>query len=112
MNTDESIPESPTCATCGAAMARRVNKRGFPFWGCTRWPDCEATIDIAEPSSSIASKPAVDEFRRHAALEILKTLLLDDKALRVLWEAYLCDRFPTRVAVDLADDLVRELQKR
>jgi hypothetical protein len=57
------------------------------------------------------AQSANDSFRRHAALEILKTLLLDDKAVRVLAERYLMDKQPTRIAVDLATDLIKELER-
>ncbi len=52
---------------------------------------------------------ANDSFRRHAALEILKTLLLDDKMVRVLAERYIVERRPTRLARELADELIEEL---
>lgn len=102
--------DCPACPECDGLMTRRTNKRGAEFWGCNRWPACEGTIDIVE-SSSIASKPVVDDFRQRAALEILCTLLTDDKAVRVLAERYLMDRHPTRIAVDLATDLIKELER-
>ena len=55
--------------------------------------------------------PPADSFREHAALKILCTLLLDDKAVRVLCERYLTDRRPARIAVELADELVEELER-
>ncbi len=54
---------------------------------------------------------ANDSFRRHAALEILKTLLLDDRSARLLWERYMRDDAPARLAVELADDLIVQLSR-
>jgi hypothetical protein len=38
---------APACPSCGAAMARRVAKRGAKsgqeFWGCSRYPACKGT---------------------------------------------------------------------
>jgi hypothetical protein len=38
----------PTCPKCGAAMVRRVRgKDRAPFWGCSRYPACRGTAEIA-----------------------------------------------------------------
>jgi hypothetical protein len=38
-------PTAPACPSCGAAMVRRVAKRGAnsgrEFWGCSRYPACK-----------------------------------------------------------------------
>ncbi|MEQ8316258.1 MAG: restriction endonuclease [Phycisphaerales bacterium] len=43
--------QPPACPTCGAAMQRRLARRGAnagsEFWGCTRYPACKGTRDIA-----------------------------------------------------------------
>jgi len=36
---------TPTCASCGIRMVRRVSKRG-PFWGCTNYPRCKSVFNI------------------------------------------------------------------
>jgi hypothetical protein len=42
------LQHEPSCPKCGAAMVRRV--RGIdraPFWGCSRFPACRGTTEIA-----------------------------------------------------------------
>ena len=36
---------TPTCASCGIKMVRRVSKRG-EFWGCTNYPRCKSVFNI------------------------------------------------------------------
>lgn len=41
----------PYCPECGSRMAIRRPNPGQswdPFWGCTRYPDCEGTREILE----------------------------------------------------------------
>lgn len=44
----------PACPRCGAAMERRIAKRGpntgKPFFGCSRYPQCRSTLAIAQSS--------------------------------------------------------------
>lgn len=38
--------QPPWCPECGGRMALRLPKPGKtwrPFWGCSRYPDCEGT---------------------------------------------------------------------
>jgi len=46
----ESVPQPPTCPKCGAAMDRKLARRGAnagnEFWGCTRYPACKGARDI------------------------------------------------------------------
>lgn len=37
---------TPSCPACGASMRLRNSARG-PFYGCTRYPACRATVDAA-----------------------------------------------------------------
>lgn len=41
----------PACPACGAAMVKRVAKRGptagQPFWGCSLFPDCRGTRPLS-----------------------------------------------------------------
>jgi restriction system protein len=43
-------PATPVCPSCGAAMVRRVAKRGAnsggEFWGCSRYPACKGIRQI------------------------------------------------------------------
>lgn len=45
--TQTSSQTNPTCPQCGAAMVRRLAKRGSnrgnSFWGCSRFPRCKGT---------------------------------------------------------------------
>ena len=42
----------PTCPKCGAAMRKRTARSGprsgKPFWGCSRWPDCDGRREEEE----------------------------------------------------------------
>ncbi|MEN6371535.1 MAG: restriction endonuclease [Armatimonadota bacterium] len=44
-----NVPLSPYCPFCGRQMvirtARRGNRAGSKFWGCTAYPSCRGTID-------------------------------------------------------------------
>ena len=57
-------PASPsaarqTCPRCGAAMvlrmARRGSNAGRQFWGCSKYPACDATRDLAAASTNPSS---------------------------------------------------------
>jgi len=38
----------PTCASCGVKMVeRKPAKGGAPFWGCTNFPRCRSTLQMA-----------------------------------------------------------------
>jgi len=49
--TQPSTASSPACPKCGGEMVQRVAKRGAnagkPFWGCRRYPQCQATRNAA-----------------------------------------------------------------
>ena len=40
--------EAPVCPKCGAPMRKRTARSGpnagSPFWGCSRWPDCDGKV--------------------------------------------------------------------
>jgi restriction system protein len=42
--------QAPTCPECNKPMTRRKAKTGKnagnPFWGCTAYPDCKATLPV------------------------------------------------------------------
>ncbi len=50
-NADENNP--PPCPRCGHKMALRKSKSphsdGQPFWGCSRYPNCKAIVNIKKP---------------------------------------------------------------
>ena len=47
MHSPLGARSTPDCPVCGAAMVRRVAKKGSSageaFWGCTRFPQCRGT---------------------------------------------------------------------
>jgi DNA topoisomerase-1 len=45
------------CPDCGAEMRVRRGKRG-PFWGCTRYPECEGTRDMDRTARAALPPPA------------------------------------------------------
>ncbi len=51
-NADVNNP--PDCPRCGNKMVLRkstaVNSSGQPFWGCSRYPQCKAIVNIHQPS--------------------------------------------------------------
>lgn len=119
--TDElgSVPESPSCPDCDGPMTKRVNKNNSPFWGCNRYPECQGLIDAsgemygykALSEGSVVAPPKVDDFRRQAALKILCTLLEHPENRKYLWDQYLLNASPSKLAVELATDLCSELGK-
>lgn len=43
-NTPHRLTATPDCPRCGAAMAKRSNRRtGDAFWGCPKYPACRGT---------------------------------------------------------------------
>jgi four helix bundle suffix protein len=46
----------PACPLCGHPMARRIARKGpkanQPFWGCSRYPDCKATLAVSPSETS------------------------------------------------------------
>lgn len=45
--------------TCRSKMVKRQNKdTGALFYGCSRWPDCTATIPIPEREKMLAAGSA------------------------------------------------------
>lgn len=64
--SDSSDKESPTCPSCGKPMRRRTARKGpgagQDFWGCTGYPDCMGTLEIADESDmSDRSDPSDEE---------------------------------------------------
>lgn len=107
--TVEAGVDCPACPDCDGPMTRRVSsKTSQPFWGCNRYPQCEGLIDIVEPR---LPKPFVDDFRKTAALKLLCTMLNNPDIHKGFWDRYLVDRSECRLAVDIADDLVKELER-
>lgn len=42
--------DSPTCASCGIKMVERTpSKGGSAFWGCSNYPRCKTTLQMASP---------------------------------------------------------------
>ena len=37
------------CPVCGSPMEKRSARKGGKFWGCTRWPLCDATRKSSDP---------------------------------------------------------------
>ncbi len=44
---DTASSEAPSCPKCGKPMRRRRSERG-PFWGCSGYPECQATRPAEE----------------------------------------------------------------
>ncbi len=42
--------DGPACPDCGQPMRTRSSKKG-PFWGCSRFPDCQGTRNIVPDKS-------------------------------------------------------------
>lgn len=42
----DADPDAPTCPECEKAMRRRTSARG-EFWGCSGYPECKGTREIA-----------------------------------------------------------------
>ena len=55
------IPTGPPCPKCAAPTRRRIGKRG-PFWSCTRYPECTATLPVT--SSDETTRHAADSLRQ------------------------------------------------
>ena len=53
--------DTPDCPDCGSAMIRRTAHRGpnagNDFWGCSDYPECTGTRDIASASEKAADTP-------------------------------------------------------
>lgn len=45
--------QTPNCPSCGAKMKRRTSRRG-PFYGCSTFPRCRATLDIPKAAGGQA----------------------------------------------------------
>lgn len=42
--------DTPNCPVCGKVMNLRTQKStGHPFWGCSGYPDCKKTMNMADP---------------------------------------------------------------
>ena len=37
------------CPVCGSPMKQRNAHKGGKFWGCYRWPECDATREFSDP---------------------------------------------------------------
>lgn len=102
------------CDECGSDLVVRDGQHG-KFLGCLRYPDCRFTRGcdsdgLPVEAATLVADTTNDEFRRHAALELFKTLLADPSHRKWLWDRYIVDRSEAKLAVEMADDLVRELQ--
>ena len=58
------MDDAPRCPKCGSEMKRRMARRGPNagkyFYGCTKWPDCNAIINIdGERTSGVVPKPKI-----------------------------------------------------
>jgi len=63
-----SYPASPSCPRCGATMiARKRRFDGAPFWGCSSFPDCRGTREVAlgAPDLGLAAVPGVQSKPAH-----------------------------------------------
>jgi restriction system protein len=53
----ESLPERPSCPSCGAEMVLRRAKNGKNsgqvFWGCSTFPRCRGTRPVPFPPSAL-----------------------------------------------------------
>ena len=62
----ESPPKSPrpACPVCAQPMVQRIARKGpsanQPFWGCSRYPDCQGTRAVT-PSEVSAQSDASDK---------------------------------------------------
>lgn len=41
-----ATPDAPTCPACGAPMAKRHDRNGRAFWGCSDYPHCRGSRPI------------------------------------------------------------------
>jgi ssDNA-binding Zn-finger/Zn-ribbon topoisomerase 1 len=39
------------CPMCGSPMVKRDAHKGGQFWGCTKWPLCDATRQFSDPNT-------------------------------------------------------------
>ena len=58
--SDNSLPsDKPSCPRCGQPMLQRVARKGpkpgQPFWGCSGYPDCKATLPVSSSEKSAQS---------------------------------------------------------
>lgn len=57
-NADEHHP--PDCPRCASKMVLRKSKspsnKGQTFWGCSRYPQCKAIVNIANPAQQIIAQ--------------------------------------------------------
>lgn len=37
---------TPTCASCGIKLVKRLGKDGMQFWGCKNYPKCKTTMNV------------------------------------------------------------------
>lgn len=67
-NTKPFIQQTDaTCPKCGAKVVARKSKKGYAFFGCERWPDCDfATWD--KPTNETCPKCGKSLFRGKAGL--------------------------------------------
>jgi ssDNA-binding Zn-finger/Zn-ribbon topoisomerase 1 len=58
---DTVVASGIVCRECGAALVHRTPKPGgkrfLPFWGCSRYPRCTATITSNEMDSLVSGEP-------------------------------------------------------
>ncbi len=63
-NADENNP--PPCPRCGNKMVLRKSKSPHsdnqPFWGCSRYPNCKAIVNIKKPQEVMFEIIALEDF--------------------------------------------------
>ena len=63
--SDFSDKESPACPACGKPMRKRIAgkgpRAGQTFWGCSGYPDCRGTLEIADKSDTTDQSAISDE---------------------------------------------------
>jgi DNA topoisomerase-1 len=65
------IPTGEKCPKCGTGELReRISRHGF-FLGCSRYPDCDYTRDLAEPASEKATGETGPEYCQNCGREMV-----------------------------------------
>ncbi|MGH9774168.1 MAG: type I DNA topoisomerase [Candidatus Acidiferrales bacterium] len=56
------IPSGEKCEKCGQGeLLERISRNGF-FYGCSRYPECDFTRDIAEPGTEVVESENTTEY--------------------------------------------------
>ena len=63
---DDEEDDAPDCPDCGSEMVRRTARTGRnagnDFWGCSDYPECRGTRDIASATENGESAYDADEY--------------------------------------------------